>query len=73
MKAIVLGIWMMGATIGKAGPTGNFMPLPDSPAIDYGLGCPAFDQRGVPRPIGAACDVGSVEYGWLVFLPGVMR
>jgi hypothetical protein len=57
----------------NVGSTRNFMPLPESPTIDYGLGCPGLDQRGVPRPIGPACDVGSVEYGWLVFLPGVMR
>lgn len=26
-----------------------------------GIGCPATDQRGVARPLGAACDVGAVE------------
>lgn len=31
--------------------------------IDTGVaaGCPAIDQRGVPRPVGAGCDVGAVE------------
>jgi hypothetical protein len=57
----------------NGGPTRNFMPLPGSPAIDYGLGCPSVDQRGMRRPIGPACDVGSVEYGWVVLLPGVNR
>jgi hypothetical protein len=57
----------------NGGPTRTFMLLPDSPAIDYGLGCPTRDQRGVPRPIGLACDVGAVEYGWVVFLPLVLR
>ncbi len=57
----------------NGGSTGNFMPLAGSPAIDYGLGCPGFDQRGVPRPIGPACDVGAVERGWVVFLPIVSR
>ena len=57
----------------NGGPTRTFMLLPDSPAIDYGLGCPATDQRGVPRPIGLACDVGAVEYGWVVFLSLVSR
>jgi hypothetical protein len=57
----------------NGGPTRNFMLLPGSPAIDYGLGCPDIDQRGIPRPIGVACDVGSVEYGWLVFLPAIVR
>jgi hypothetical protein len=49
------------------------MLLPGSLAIDYGLGCPDIDQHGVPQPIGPACDVDSVEYGWLVFLPAVVR
>src|SRR5262249_19606812 len=26
-----------------------------------GSGCPATDQRGEPRPVGPACDVGAVE------------
>ena len=35
----------------------------NSPAIDHGTnaGCPATDQRGFPRPIGPACDIGSYE------------
>jgi hypothetical protein len=57
----------------NGGSTRSFMPLADSPAIDYGLGCPPADQRGVPRPIGPDCDVGSVEYGWVLFLPEVTR
>ena len=37
--------------------------LAGSPAIDThaGIGCPAADQRGVARPIGAACDIGAHE------------
>ena len=57
----------------NGGPTRTFMPLPGSPAIDHGLGCPLTDQRGVLRPIGLACDVGSVERGWLALLPLVIR
>ena len=38
-----------------------------SPAIDgvpaTGAGCPAADQRGVPRPQGPACDIGALEVG----------
>jgi CSLREA domain-containing protein len=36
---------------------------PGSVAVDGGqnAGCPATDQRGGPRPMGAACDVGAVE------------
>ena len=46
---------------------GGFTPtitlLPGSPSIDTGLNgsCPIVDQRGIPRPIGPACDVGAVE------------
>ncbi len=53
----------------NGGPTRSFMLLPDSPAIDYALGCPATDQRGVARPVGANCDVGAVEYAKFVYLP----
>ena len=37
---------------------------PTSPAIDAGsnAGCPSTDARGVPRPQGSACDIGSFEY-----------
>jgi hypothetical protein len=48
-----------------------------SPAIDAGdnAACPAFDQRGVKRPQGNACDIGAVE--WLIwphaFLPVVRK
>lgn len=38
--------------------------LPDSPAVDHGSpDCPppAIDQRGVVRPLGAACDIGAYE------------
>ena len=38
---------------------------PGSPAIDHGgtsaNGCPATDQRGVPRSLGGRCDVGAYE------------
>ena len=36
-----------------------------SPAIDAGSnnGCPPTDARGVSRPQGPACDIGSYEYG----------
>jgi len=38
--------------------------LPGSPAIDAGdnVGCPPADQRGVARPQGARCDIGSYEF-----------
>jgi hypothetical protein len=37
--------------------------LAGSPAIEAGTntGCPATDQRGIARPIGSTCDIGSFE------------
>ena len=36
--------------------------LSGSPAINAAAGCPATDQRGVPRPQGANCDIGAYEF-----------
>lgn len=53
------------------GPTSTRKLLPGSKAIDNGnssgctddTGAPiTTDQRGVPRPIGARCDIGAVEF-----------
>lgn len=55
---------VMLAPLGNyGGPTQTHIPLAGSPAIDFGTGsgCPSTDQRGLPRPVGLACDVGSVE------------
>ncbi len=48
--------------------------LPGSPAIDAGndANCPLTDQRGANRPIGAHCDIGAYEAGYL-FLPLILR
>ena len=47
------------------GPTMTMALRAGSPAIDHGgtatTGCPATDQRGVPRPQGPACDIGAFE------------
>lgn len=45
------------------GPTQTILLAPASAALDSGqaLQCPAIDQRGLPRPAGARCDVGAVE------------
>jgi beta-glucanase (GH16 family) len=47
----------------NGGPTPTHALLAGSPAIDAGedAACPATDQRGVARPQGAHCDVGSFE------------
>jgi hypothetical protein len=35
--------------------------------------CPPVDQRGVPRPVGAACDLGAFEFWRRLFLPLLWR
>lgn len=54
---------LLGALAANGGPTQTRALLPGSPAIDAGTnaGCPATDQRGVPRPQGARCDIGAFE------------
>jgi hypothetical protein len=53
----------LGTLQNNGGPTPTCAPLPGSYAIGYGAstGAPATDQRGVPRPQGAAFDIGAVE------------
>jgi CSLREA domain-containing protein/uncharacterized repeat protein (TIGR01451 family) len=47
----------------NGGPTATHYPGAGSPTFDAGAStdCPAADQRGVTRPKGKACDIGSVE------------
>jgi CSLREA domain-containing protein len=62
---LVVADAMLGPLANNGGPTDTHALLPGSPAIDAGRpGCPPpdTDQRGVVRPQGAACDIGSVEY-----------
>ena len=44
--------------------------LPGSPVIDAGKSdaAPTVDQRGFPRPLGLASDIGAYEYGLPVLL-----
>jgi CSLREA domain-containing protein len=53
----------LGSLSLNGGPTRTIPLLAGSPAIDAGTSdrCPADDQRGVSRPQGAACDMGSYE------------
>jgi hypothetical protein len=61
---------LLGSTINNGGLTPTDLPLFNSPAVDavpaayctdaYGVSITA-DQRGVLRPQGPACDIGSVE------------
>ncbi len=54
---------LLGALANNGGPTLTHQPGEGGPAIDTALGaaCPATDQRGVARPQGPGCDVGSLE------------
>lgn len=67
----------------NGGPTRTIALLPDSAAIDAipvsptdycteadGVTPIATDQRGVPRPQGAACDIGAFERGLNVSVEG---
>jgi hypothetical protein len=53
---------LLAALGNYGGPTPTMPPLPGSPAIDAG-GTTTFttDQRGYPRPVGLAADIGAVE------------
>jgi hypothetical protein len=54
---------LLGPLADNGGPTLTHMPRVDSPAVDAG-NCdsgPAADQRGLPRPQNATCDIGAVE------------
>jgi len=54
----------LGTLADNGGPTLTHALLAGSPAIDAAGGsCPATDQRGITRPQGAACDIGSFELG----------
>src|SRR5581483_6167731 len=54
-----------GPLAGNGGPTPTLGLGAGSPALDKvpasGAGCSATDQRGIPRPQGAACDIGAFE------------
>ena len=53
----------LGALGNWGGATQTVPLLPGSSAIDAGdnAACPPADQRGVPRPQGAGCDIGAYE------------
>jgi hypothetical protein len=54
----------LGPLADNGGSTLTMRLLPGSPAIDAGnnASAPPTDQRGVPRPVGVACDIGAYEY-----------
>ena len=62
----------LGSLAGNGGPTATQALQSTSPAIDHGgsSACPSTDQRGVLRPQGATCDVGSFEVAVPVVITG---
>jgi hypothetical protein len=56
---------LLGALANHGGPTKTMEVAPGSAAMDAvpatGSGCPATDQRLIPRPQGIKCDVGAFE------------
>lgn len=52
----------LGALVDAGGPTPVRLPRASSPAVGARpSGCPPVDQRGAPRPAGAACAAGAAE------------
>lgn len=54
---------LLGPLQNNGGPTFTHALLEGSPAIDAAddANCPSADQRGIPRPQEAACDIGAFE------------
>ena len=51
----------LGALSDNGGATGTYALLAGSPALDRGKTAQTIDQRGLPRPAGAADDIGAFE------------
>jgi hypothetical protein len=64
---------LLGPLAGNGGDTQTHAIPANSPAVDAAAGCPPpdTDQRGVPRPVGAACDIGAYEFVQSKTLPSV--
>jgi len=65
----------LGLLTDNGGPTPTIALLSGSPAIDAGdtAAAPPTDQRGFPRPAGAAADIGAFEYGSMLPVLAVSR
>lgn len=70
----------LGQLKNNGGLTPTHLLPQGSPAIDAGTNtnCPAADQRGQTRPVGATCDVGAVEarasdFVMRVYLPTLQK
>jgi hypothetical protein len=65
-------VLMLGGLTTNGGFTLTIAPFETSPAVDAipannSSNYPPFDQRGYPRPIGPAVDIGAVELGTPTF------
>jgi len=62
--AMTKGAWLDQLVQPDDGGPAYFPPRPGSPAIDAAVDefCTGSDQIGRPRPQGAACDIGAIEY-----------
>jgi CSLREA domain-containing protein len=62
---------LLGPLQNNGGPTETMALPPESPAVDAAGACPppATDQRGVLRPQGPRCDIGSFELEVAVVCP----
>ena len=60
---LIVGDAQIGPLANNGGPTLTHALSPGSPAINAAddAACPATDQRGVSRPQGTQCDIGSYE------------
>jgi hypothetical protein len=65
----------LGSLGNNGGPTQTFALSPTSPAIDAGdnTHCPATDQRGITRPLGLYCDIGSYEAPYVPKVSSIVR
>jgi predicted outer membrane repeat protein len=50
---------LLGSLKNNGGPTLTHALMFDSAAVKRATGCPAIDQRGVIRSLGALCDIGA--------------
>jgi predicted outer membrane repeat protein len=69
-SSIILTDPMLGMLGNYGGSTQTIPLLTGSSAIDMGQDdlCPDTDQRGIPRPQGAHCDIGAYEYVYPEFI-----
>jgi CSLREA domain-containing protein len=57
----ITGLPLLGPLTNNGGPTQTHALQAGSAALGQGLGCATIDQRGVPRSLGGACDIGAYE------------